>query len=127
MGQCVPELWQSWNITERTGKVNPYFTSLWTLQESTLRPDMVFCNASWQNLQVNDSEPVSLGHIVALCSTLMEVAPPSLSRPTPLGSTLLEELVFKIGFFELLDFSRMALLSLGNERECSHNRAEAIM
>lgn len=44
----------------------PWLTSLWTLQEACLRPDMVLCNKSWQPLTARDRTLVPLDHLVTL-------------------------------------------------------------
>lgn len=44
----------------------PWFTSLWTLQEACLRPDMVLCNKKWQPLTAGAQTLVPLDHLVTL-------------------------------------------------------------
>ena len=44
----------------------PWFTSLWTLQEACLRPDMVLCNRHWQPLTAGEQTLVPLDHLVTL-------------------------------------------------------------
>lgn len=43
-----------------------WFTSLWTLQEICLRPDMVMCNRDWVPLTVGLDTPITLDQLVAL-------------------------------------------------------------
>ena len=46
-----------------------WFTSLWTLQEVCLRPDMILCDRDWSVFGVGEAEfhvPISLDHLVAL-------------------------------------------------------------
>jgi hypothetical protein len=44
----------------------PWFTSLWTLQETCLRPDMVLCNRNWEPLKAGPQTVIPLDHVVAL-------------------------------------------------------------
>lgn len=44
----------------------PWFTSLWTLQEACLRPDMILFNKHWQPLTAGDQTLVPLDHLVSL-------------------------------------------------------------
>ena len=44
----------------------PWFTSLWTLQEACLRPDMALCNKNWEPLTAGPGTIVTLDHLVAL-------------------------------------------------------------
>lgn len=46
--------------------LNPWFTSLWTLQEICLRPDMLICNASWEFLEIRQNVAVAFDELVAL-------------------------------------------------------------
>lgn len=44
----------------------PWFTSLWTLQEACLRPDMVLCNRNWTPLTAGPDTIVTLDGVVGL-------------------------------------------------------------
>lgn len=45
----------------------PYwFSSIWTLQESLMRPDVIFVNKDWHPLVIRDNFPLALGDLVTL-------------------------------------------------------------
>lgn len=44
----------------------PWFTSLWTLQEACLRPDMILCNRTWEPFETGLGLLIPLDHLVAL-------------------------------------------------------------
>jgi len=114
---------------------NPWFTSLWTLQEVCLRPDMWLCAKDWSTLACNGSSPVPISGFVAVLETwriqdltriqvLLEV------DPQKQGHIALYELgvwLFTTGLSKLLDLDRAAILTLGDRRHCTERRAEAIM
>ena len=41
--------------------MNRWFSSLWTLQEICLRPDMRLCNKNWEVLAVGEHEQLHVG------------------------------------------------------------------
>ena len=51
-----------------SGNVSPWLTSLWTLQEACLRPDMSFCSATWEPLLVGRDTLVTLDTMIVLAS-----------------------------------------------------------
>lgn len=51
---------------ENIGAPVPWFSSLWTLQEICLRPDMILCNRSWEPLTAGPDTLIPLDHLVAL-------------------------------------------------------------
>ena len=53
-----------------SGNVTPWLTSLWTLQEACLRPDMSFCNAKWEPLLIGENTLMTLDTIIVLASFL---------------------------------------------------------
>lgn len=63
----------------------PWFTSLWTLQEVCLRPDMIICDRSFEPLRAGPDVLITLDYLVAMVSNdspsrFGEVAPPSESK-----------------------------------------------
>lgn len=50
-------------------EVNSWFSSLWTLQELCLRPDMWLCGTDWKLLSLNQRDPLPLNGLVAICTT----------------------------------------------------------
>lgn len=102
--------------------LNPWFTSLWTLQEFCLRPDMHFYDRNFLPLCPQAGlTPVSLADIAALFWCLdAETA----------GSALVEQLfslLARLGLLKLFGLTPAIILRLGNLRYCRRRRAEAIM
>jgi hypothetical protein len=109
--------------------VNPWFTSLWTLQEICLRPDILLCNATWDLLMVGDvaiafDELVALNH-VSFKDDVDLRDDESPNRPKQVVE--LASLLRSTGLFDLLAMSRPTILVQGNHRHCTERRAEAIM
>ena len=110
-----------------------WFTSLWTLQESCLRPEMKLCNRRWEILRICDAPsalPVPLDSILALADHYQKKELPETGHDNdemPAGVIELCALLEHTRLTELLQYSPLAVLVLGNHRECSERRAEAIM
>ena len=135
--------------------MNRWFSSLWTLQEVCLRPDMRLCNRSWEALAVGGNERTYIGieDLVALAEggdfqtnileNLTEAGTGKSEKPITKKSSdafkarridarsrateQLWELLDLSGLEHLLNASRSTILTLGNQRYCRKNRAEAIM
>jgi len=106
-------------------KPNPWFTSLWTLQEVCLRPDVWLCNSKWEFLAVSEDHPLALNDLIALC--LVNSTLPSQTLPLPAGVRELNRLLRMTGLQNLLQLSQLSIITMGNERHCTERRAEAIM
>ncbi|KAF4300684.1 hypothetical protein GTA08_BOTSDO10933 [Botryosphaeria dothidea] len=126
--------------------LSPWFSSLWTLQEVCLRPDMWLCDADWNVLSVDGRSAMPINGLVCLLSKFMV---PEADVEAP-GYGVVPE-VFTRGFFDdaenlplfafrevalwyygtglevLLNLSRVDILALGDRRKCTGRRAEAIM
>lgn len=105
-----------------------WFTSLWTLQESFLRPEMSLCNAKWEVLKIcddPDSAEVTVDSIIALVD--FDKKNGSVDDEMPISATEITALVHHICFDELLEPSPLSAFTLGNRRVCTERRAEAIM
>jgi Heterokaryon incompatibility protein (HET) len=48
------------------GSPQPWFSSLWTLQEACLRPDIALCDRNWKPLLAGPNVAITLDHLVAL-------------------------------------------------------------
>lgn len=121
-----------------------WFTSLWTLQESCIRPDMLFCDRQWRLAHLHE-RPITLDTLVALVQTIYDVqsqrradsgvfpgpSPELLSLTNiahvPTGPAELLYLFVRTGLADLLNATPTSILILGNQRYCKHSRAEAIM
>lgn len=112
----------------RLGQIQPWFTSLWTLQELCLRPDMLLCDKRWQPLTISDFQ-VPLDHIAALYMSklwdLYHASKPG--SPLALAVTELSLPFMDIRIAELPELTPMTALILGDRRYCASRRAEAIM
>ncbi|KAF8847485.1 hypothetical protein BDZ45DRAFT_733580 [Acephala macrosclerotiorum] len=60
-------------VSRHSMEVTGWFSSLWTLQEICLRPDMWLCNADWILLQVGEGIPVAFNSIVALTQECAQI------------------------------------------------------
>ncbi|RDW90946.1 hypothetical protein BP5796_02111 [Coleophoma crateriformis] len=60
-------------VSRQSMEVTGWFSSLWTLQEICLRPDMWLCNSDWTLLQVGNGIPVAFNSIVALTQECAQV------------------------------------------------------
>lgn len=139
------------HATAPEDSINGWFSSLWTLQEVCLRPDMRFCNKNWEILGFGKmgETVVGMDDLIALAAggnfnsvsqsmdqnSLEPLDPSELQSRRPVDRSLarskateaLWELLDLSGLDYLLDASRATILMLGNQRHCKENRAEAIM
>jgi len=109
---------------------NGWFTSLWTLQEACLRPDMLFCNHKWEVLTDPTGGSIRLDTIAALHDRLrfyMRDVDTSEEEEWPMPAKEVFALMQHTGMDLLLQMSPTTVLSLGSKRECTERRAEAIM
>ena len=109
-----------------TRSVNPWFTSLWTLQETCLRPDMLLSKNDFETLQVWKCVPLTLVEIISLFAATSDI----LRSPTmvvPSGVRELDTLFRQARMLGLFHLSQTSIMTMGNQRECEHRRAEAIM
>ncbi|KAH7010354.1 hypothetical protein EDB80DRAFT_572561 [Ilyonectria destructans] len=107
----------------RTDTFHPWFTSLWTLQEICLRPDMLIANKNWEFVALNDCA-IAFDEIVAL-----EYASRKANNDTPPPTAViqLKSLLTYTGLSQLASMTRCSILGLGSHRHCLGRRAEAIM
>ena len=52
-------------LSEEQDQVPSWFTSLWTLQEFCLRPDMILYDKHWRPLRIDDEEIIHLDELIA--------------------------------------------------------------
>ncbi|KAL4911453.1 hypothetical protein BDW74DRAFT_8496 [Aspergillus multicolor] len=113
---------------------NGWLSSLWTLQELCLRPDMFFCDRSWQPFSVDGSleTAVRLDDFIALQSISHKVhareqmkrdsgtsaEPNQASDDNPIQVDLFGWVTQSSALFELPSLAREAILSMGNMRYC---------
>jgi hypothetical protein len=141
------------NTSTEDMKAIGWFSSLWTLQEICLRPDMWLCNRNWELFTVHGNVPIAFNTIVALAAECrkdlnidaasegrhqLDMSTSFLNRDERLQSLIAQDL-YPRGFVELLElFDRTGMqhlhvirrdyiLLLGSQRHCERHRAEAIM
>ncbi|KAH8686527.1 hypothetical protein BGZ61DRAFT_534058 [Ilyonectria robusta] len=107
-----------------------WFSSLWTLQETCLRPQMGFLNSEGKALFVND-DTVTLDGLLALESwVLLQLTTrnyPLLGVEIPRGPAELFRLSNEFQLDFLLDINPLKVLGMTNQRYCHHSRARAVM
>ncbi|KUI59638.1 hypothetical protein VP1G_06882 [Cytospora mali] len=116
-----------------------WFSSLWTLQEAVLRPDMVMCDRQWRVMRLVDQhcEPIPVDYMMALVKwyslKLKEDAAQEnrLSRNAPMDPLPVVELASLLNMSGLAGLmlapTALAVLAAADRRQCSGQRAEAIM
>lgn len=105
------------------GELHPWFTSLWTLQEICLRPDMLLANKSWEFVKLRGT-PVTFDEVVALEYTARKTEN---TVQMPAGVLQLSSLLLRCGLSQLASMTRPTVLGLGSHRHCLERRAEAVM
>lgn len=121
----------------RQRMLNPWFTSLWTLQEVVLRPDMWLCAKDFSLATCDGVTPLPLSGVVAIWQLfriygdLVEQLDNLVSsREAEISHVAFAEVsswAFLSGLEGLLSLDRVTILNLGDRRQCSGRRAEAIM
>ncbi|KAI0854858.1 hypothetical protein F4860DRAFT_520410 [Xylaria cubensis] len=107
-----------------------WFTSLWTLQETCLRPDLALCNANWEVFVDDPSSPLACPVTLDSIIALMNAVCPSIPRffDLPLAVFEVVAIFTKTALHKLNDMSPIDVLAFGNQRYCEDaNRALAIM
>lgn len=107
--------------------VDPWLSSTWTLQESSLCPDITFCNRDWQPLELAPGTTVSLHQLMTLyhAERFATGGEAKYKEPTHAEAELLT--IKKAVAGPLPQLSRCAILDLGARRTCQKRRAEAVM
>ena len=106
-------------------RLDPWFTSLWTLQEVCLRPDMWLYNSKWEPFSIAPTLPATLSDIIALLKSVPVIEGGSQRLP---GSVMVLDWAIRYsGLDNLLLMSPTTILAMGYKRYCGSNRAEAIM
>lgn len=114
------------STAEETWEPCGWFTSLWTLQETCMRPRMWLCDRNWEIFSIGN-RPVALDDIVALTSNIEARFPAEDFAAQPREVLGLHSTVAGAGLTQLLQMSRLGILMAGTRKYCRHHRAEAIM
>lgn len=133
---------QSGLLKPRSGKLdwaslelNPWYTSLWTLQEVSLRPDLWICSKDWNFLSLDGNTPLPFSGFVALDEIFWQGNPDKQRFPLSLKAEEQSHVsLFELGFWrfetglsKVLGLDQVSLFTLGDRRECKERRGEAIM
>ncbi|KAI0454257.1 hypothetical protein F5B21DRAFT_504543 [Xylaria acuta] len=106
-----------------------WLSSLWTLQESVIRPDMLLLDSNFQPIFSRNAMAITVDSLITLQA---RNAVDSMSESYPLSTNLYPRGAREIrdclrGILNLNDISRFSTLIMGRTRTCSHSRAAAIM
>lgn len=125
-----------------------WLTSLWTLQECMMRPDMILLNRTWEPLIIGGWLPVRIGDMSALLYShtqtilyiqkqlfcddhpniqLGQTTYESITNSHPAGLRELISLLEGAGLTTLMKAHPLTALVMGRSRYCERSRAEAIM
>lgn len=133
---------QSGLLQPRSGKLewanmalNPWYTSLWTLQEVSLRPDLWLCSKDWEFLSLDGTTPLPFSGFVAIDEIFWQQNPDKRQYPLHPEAELQSHVcLFELGYWrfetglsKILGLDRVSLFTLGDRRECKERRGEAIM
>ncbi|KAI0131404.1 hypothetical protein F4814DRAFT_167846 [Daldinia grandis] len=83
---------------------NPWFTSMWSLQEAIMRPDVLLCNGNWEMLEIGNGIPVALNDIAAFLRVCSGTA--AATQHQPLCVQELYQLFERVGLMNLLELTR---------------------
>jgi hypothetical protein len=77
------------NEPEEENEFSPlgWFTSLWTLQEACLRPDLAICDKNWNLLATENGTVITLDCLVALANFLTRKTYETSVLRRPVGTT----------------------------------------
>jgi hypothetical protein len=119
--------------------IDGWFSSLWTLQELCLRPDMVLFDRQWHAFTLGGpgNPAIRLDDLVALWQMQATVRVDMHPEPDSDAWDILNDtfksvrgvtyLFTSSGLQSFPNASRTTILTLGNQRHCTARRAEAIM
>lgn len=127
---------QSLELMKANDEPSTWFSSLWTLQEAALCPDLQLCTRNMELLVDKTGTPISLSTLMAILSLLrtsrrdqmaefpsippFDIVPESVSKLFLLGKTTKLEWLLE-------HLSPMDIMVTSNTRTCKRSRAVAIM
>lgn len=136
LGESVAEDSQRHGTTATSGsdqqirQASLWFTSLWTLQEVCLRPDMWLATANWSIWSWDNNQPIPLnGFLCVKGGTRMPDYVDNAEEYRDFNFAKQETVDWELttGLNQLLELSRADIIRLGDRRYCERSRAEAIM
>ncbi|UKZ93075.1 uncharacterized protein TrAFT101_008007 [Trichoderma asperellum] len=126
------KLWskqQTGHAKEMSQPVNFWFTSLWTLQELCLRPDMWLATSEWKFLCLEEHTLLPLNGVLCIFGkNKKSLSGERITEPCLIDAVSeLRRWEVLTGLGELLSLRRVDILRLGDQRYCKEARSEAIM
>lgn len=114
------------SVPERQASL--WFTSLWTLQEVCLRPDMWLATANWSICSLDNDQHIPLNGFLCVRTSIRNYMD-NAEKYRDLNSVIneIEHWSLNTGLSQLLELSRADIIRLGDRRYCKKRRAEAIM
>ncbi|KAK1242815.1 hypothetical protein MKX08_005627 [Trichoderma sp. CBMAI-0020] len=127
---------QSLELMKANDEPSTWFSSLWTLQEAALCPDLQLCTRSMEVLLDKTGTPISLSTLMAILSLLRTPTKSQMVEfPSDIPFDIVPECVsklFLLGKMTKLEWllehlSPMDIMVTSNTRTCKRSRAVAIM
>jgi hypothetical protein len=114
--------------------LSPWFTSLWTLQEACLCPEIVLSSVDFEQFNVGSGLTITLSQLIQLYDINLEMIEEvtansgAISNPAewPSGPRYIKYVKDFVGGDSGVH-SRLGILALAQLRQCSERRVEAIM
>ena len=148
--------WRVQGLPNEVSEYAPWFSSLWTLQESCICPSFSLADKHWNLVANADGRPFTLDNIISLVEEVLrrwegpfDITDKDFSNPAryerdqstrkanaersaptdtwPVGPQQLKFLNRRPKVDNLLDLTRINVLIMANLRMCTESRAEAIM
>ena len=125
LGQAYEEANHTIELMDKSDRLTPWFSSLWTLQEACLCPDITLCDMNWRTLSLGPFHSITLSQLRALFAAYTSPRLPQMRFP-PLGAYQISHVTERtFGFKDIV--TRVGILGLATNRQCSERRVEAIM
>ncbi|KUI54993.1 hypothetical protein VP1G_02319 [Cytospora mali] len=113
--------------TESPYNVDPWLSSTWTLQESSLCPDLILCDRNWKPLELVPGTTVSLHQLMTLFHADRFVSGWMAKYKDFQYAEDQLRVVRRAVTGPSMELHRCAILDLGARRTCQGRRAEAVM
>lgn len=110
--------------------LNGWLSSLWTLQEVCLRPDMYLCTRDWTFLSLDGITPLRMDRLVALFASERPRRAQKMSHHSQKDPKIASSISLALngsGLLEINHISPLSILFQGDRRYCKHSRAQAVM
>lgn len=112
---------------EELALCDPWFDSLWTLQELCIRPNMILANKDLKIMSLKGGQPIPLNGLICLYNQYVSMQTPKEEEDVLPALRELSDWERSTGLQGLLDFSLVDVLKLAAHRYCGGRRSEAFM